>query len=72
MAEHQVFPRLVAVHTDDTFASTKMCGLLELSGYRGVPGRPRHFINRDGTRRSAKEFVALSMKNSPKAMKRLA
>jgi hypothetical protein len=45
-----------------------MCGLLERSGYRRVPGRPRHFINKDGTSRSIAEFVALSMKNSPKSM----
>lgn len=71
MIDHKVFPRLVAVHTDNRFASTKMCGLLERSGYRGVPGRPRHFIKQDGTRMSPREFMLLHMKNAPRSMERL-
>jgi hypothetical protein len=71
MIEHRVFPRLVTVHTDNRFASTMMCGLLERSGYRGMPGRPRRFINKDGTGRSTDGIVALSMENSPRAMTKL-
>lgn len=71
MIENRVFPRHVRVHTDNRIASTKMCGLLERSGYRRVPGRPRHFIREDETRMSPKEFMLLNMKHSPRAMERL-
>lgn len=44
MIDHQVFPRLVRVHTDNDQASSMMRGLLLRSGYRRIPGRPRHFV----------------------------
>lgn len=58
MVAHQVWPRLVRVHSANRFASTRMCRLLERNGYRWVPGRPRHFIRSDGTSRSIQEFAA--------------
>lgn len=56
MIDHEVFPRLMSVHTDNRYASRWMCGLLERSGYRGVPGQPRHFIRKNGTRMSPRGF----------------
>lgn len=47
MLDHEVFPRLVRVHTDNELASSMMCGLLLRSGYRRVPGRRRSFITKD-------------------------
>jgi hypothetical protein len=71
MADHQVFPRLVTVHSDNEAASDCMCGLLVRCGYHGVPGRPRHFIKSDGTRISPEDFARISMKYSRKSMERL-
>lgn len=73
MVEHNVWPGLAHVHTDNRVASTKICNLLERNGYRRVQGRPRSFAKRDGTetRLSSKQFVELSYENSPKSMRRL-
>lgn len=73
MEEHKVWPGLAHVHTDNRVASTKICNLLELNGYRRIPGRPRSFAKQDGaeTRLSPKQFVELSYKNSPESMRRL-
>ena len=71
MVENRIFPRQVRVHTDNRFASTRMCGLLERSGYRGVPGRPRHFVKGDGSRMSPTEFMDRNVEHAPKAMEKL-
>ena len=68
MIDHQVFPRLVAVHSANVAASDWMCGLLQRSGYRPVPGKSRRFVKRNGSRRSAAEIVALSIEKSPSSM----
>lgn len=43
MHANDVWPGVVHVHTDNRFASTKMCGLLQRSRYERVPGRVRSF-----------------------------
>jgi hypothetical protein len=71
MGENDAWPERIRIHTDNRFASTKMCNLLENNGYRGVAGRPRSFTRADGAAMSATDFAATSHRNSPKAMKRL-
>jgi hypothetical protein len=55
MIDHQVFPRLVAVHSSNEAASTWMCGLLQRAGYRPVPGKPRQFLEEDAATRPTEE-----------------
>lgn len=43
MQEQDHWPERVHIHTANRFASTRMCGLLERSGYRRIPGRIRSF-----------------------------
>jgi hypothetical protein len=57
MIDHQVFPRLVAVHSSNEAASIWMCGLLQRVGYRRVPGRSRQFLKGHGGTRSTEEIV---------------
>ena len=71
MVEKRVFPRLVRVHTDNRFASTKMCGLLERCGYRSIPGRPRSFIRDGRPRMSPAEFMRRNFEHSPRANEKL-
>lgn len=71
MAAHQVWPRLVRVHTANQTASTKICNLLEQHGYRPIPGRPRTFTRPGGADGSASEFARASHRNSPNAMRKL-
>jgi hypothetical protein len=71
MQDHGVWPHLIRVHTDNRFASTKMCNLLERSGYRPVPGRPRSFIKRREPKMSPAEFAKRSFRHSPRANEKL-
>lgn len=71
MIDREVFPRLVRVHTDNRQASTRMCGLLERCGYRGIPGRPRHFISEDRPKISPAGFLRRNFQHSPKANEKL-
>lgn len=72
MIDHEVFPRLVAIHSANEAASDWMCGLLQRSGYGPVPGKSRQFVRGDGKRRSPEEIVALSVEKSPRSMAMLA
>ena len=71
MIEKRVFPRFVRVHTDNRFASTKMCGLLERCGYKKAPGRPRGFVLDGRPRISPSEFMRRNLGSSPNANEKL-
>lgn len=70
MEEHGVWPEVVHVHTDNRFASTKMCNLLERNGYKTLPGQIRSFRKAGEAKLSPREFATLSHRGSPKAMER--
>lgn len=71
MIEHTIFPRHVGIHSANGPASTKMCNIIERSGYRGIPGRPRHFVRDDRPRRSPAEFLRRNFGSSPRANEKL-
>jgi hypothetical protein len=71
MVEHRVFPRHVRIHSANGPDSTEMCNIIERHGYRGIPGRPRHFVREDRSSMSPAEFLRRNFKYSPKANEKL-
>lgn len=43
MRDHDAWPPMLRVHSANRIGSGKMCSLIQQSGYRRLPGRPRSF-----------------------------
>jgi hypothetical protein len=69
MAEQEVWPAIVRVHSPNRKASTWMCGMLEGHGDTRIAGRPRSFCSRHAM--SARVVAASSRRYPPHAMRGL-